>query len=143
MLTVRDFMTTNPVTVTAETPMIEVIQKLTDCKHQYLPVLQDGKLVGLISERDLKFALSSLYQYPNPPAADAWTEKPAAQYMITHPLTVMPDDTVYLAAELLSIYNVGALPVLENDEVVGIVTITGLLKFLASKDSLTEIELLD
>jgi CBS domain-containing protein len=38
---------------------------------------------------------------------------------------------------------VGALPVLENDEVVGIVTITCLLKFLASNDSLTEIELID
>lgn len=135
-------MMANPVTVTAETPMIDVIQQLTDCKHQYLPVLQNGKLVGLISERDLKFALSALYQYPNPPA-DAWTEKPAAQFMIPQPLTVSPDDTVYLAAELLSIYNVGALPVLENDEVVGIVTITCLLKSLASNDSLTEIELLD
>ncbi|GAB4265308.1 MAG: hypothetical protein Kow0080_05390 [Candidatus Promineifilaceae bacterium] len=142
MITVRDFMTENPVTVTAETPMIDVIQKLIGCKHQYLPVLQDGRLVGLISERDLKFALSSLYQYPNPPA-DVWAEKPAAQFMIPHPLTVSPEDTVYLVAELLSIYNVGALPVLENDNVVGIVTITGLLKFLASKNSLTGIELLD
>ena len=50
---VRDIMSTNPVTVTPDTPTVEAIQLMRSHQVACLPVVRDGKLVGIVSERDL------------------------------------------------------------------------------------------
>ena len=51
---VKTRMTTNPVTVTSETPIAEAYQLLKENKIRRLPVVDHGKLVGIVTERELQ-----------------------------------------------------------------------------------------
>ena len=55
----------------------------------------------------------------------------AESCMTPNPITISPNTPAYRAAEMLSIYKFGGLPVLENDTVVGIITVTDFLDYAA------------
>jgi acetoin utilization protein AcuB len=52
--------------------------------------------------------------------------------MTPNPITVSPETPAYRAAEMLSIYKFGALPVVDNEKLVGIITVTDFLDYFAS-----------
>jgi CBS domain-containing protein len=51
----REVMTRNPDTVRAEEPVKEAIRKMDEFSYRYLPVLEDGRVIGVISTRHLPF----------------------------------------------------------------------------------------
>jgi len=51
---VQDWMTKDPVTITDETSMMKAIHIMKERRFRRLPVLHEGKLVGLVTDRDLK-----------------------------------------------------------------------------------------
>jgi acetoin utilization protein AcuB len=134
MLTVNDLMTVEPLTVTLETPLREVIQlmKVEGCRQ--LPVLDGiGKLAGIITDRDVRLAMNSAFvlheRWQDETLLDTATVESC---MTPNPLTVTPDTPAYRAAEMLSAYKFGALPVVENGELIGIISVTDFLEQFAA-----------
>ncbi len=97
-----------------------------------LPVVAGGRLVGIVSDRDLRDAFPSLdEEVRHPAAAHRQTASTRVEdVMTTNVLTLAPTDSVTHAAVLMRRERIGALPVLEGADLVGILTRTDLLNAL-------------
>jgi acetoin utilization protein AcuB len=119
-LTVRDVMVTNPVTVRPHETARHAYQLMRDHRFRHLPVVEDGQLVGILSDRDLRPVLLS------PTLARARV----GELMSENLTTVGPEALVEEAASLLVVKKIGCLPVVADGRLVGIVTETDLLGVL-------------
>src|SRR5919201_611464 len=132
---VRDLMTSTPLTIAPETSVQAASRLMQDQRLGHLPVCEDGRLVGLLSERDLRLVL------PSPATSLAAHEVhyllerlTVAEVMTRFPVTIGPDHTVTEAASRMLTHKVQALPVTENRRLVGILTRTHVLyAFLRSQ----------
>jgi acetoin utilization protein AcuB len=90
-----------------------------------VPVVDDGKLVGIVSDRDVR-------------AHDGYLDITRVTAAMTSDLkTVTPDMTVEDAARLMIDHKIGGLPVLEAGKLVGIVTATDVLKAFLKVEAAT------
>lgn len=123
-------MTRNPITVRDDTSMYDALKIMRENKVRRLPVLdQDGKLVGMVSEKDL------LYASPSPATSlSVWeisylTSKISVKELMSRQLvTVCEDCPLEEAARLMVDNRIGGLPVIRGDQLVGIITETDLFK---------------
>jgi acetoin utilization protein AcuB len=139
MLTVSDLMTVDPDTIRQDMPLGEVINimKVDGCRQ--LPVVDaTGRLVGIITDRDVRLAMNSPIvlhgRWQDEKLLDTAT---ASTCMTPDPVTVSPDTPAYRAAEMLSAYKFGALPVVRIGELVGIITVTDFLDRFAAQQPAT------
>lgn len=123
MLTTRDLMLDNPKSVAPEAPVMEARALMNSEGYMQLPVLRNGRLVGIITDRDLCFSIHS----------PAGSGKTVEECMTADPITVTPETPVFRTAQMLSTYKFGALPVVNGDELVGLITTSLLLAYFASK----------
>jgi acetoin utilization protein AcuB len=112
---VRQRMTRNPVTVAPKAMLSTALEKMTAGKFRRVPVVQDGVLVGILTDRDLR-------QYVG---VEERTRIEAA--MTETPLTVAPTLTVEEATQLMLKHHISGLPVLENGQLIGIITTSDIL----------------
>jgi len=98
----------------------EAIQLMADKKIGALPVLEAGKLVGIISERDYPGKAKVL----DKPIQDVQVK----EIMSSNVVHVSPDDTIEHCMGLVAEKRVRHLPVLKNDRVIGIISIGDLSK---------------
>lgn len=134
MLTVSDLMTVDPETIDPGTSLRHIIEvmKMEGCRH--LPVLRDGKLVGIVTDRDVRLVMNSPIVLHGRWQDEELLNKVTAESCMTpNPITVTPDTPAYRAAEMLSIYKFGGLPVVDDGELVGIITVTDFLDYLAAE----------
>ncbi|MCA9973469.1 MAG: CBS domain-containing protein [Anaerolineales bacterium] len=134
MLTVSDLMTLTPHTIAPDMPLRHIIEimKAEGCRH--LPVLRDGKLVGIVTDRDVRLVMNSPIVLHGRWQDEELLNKVTAENCMTpNPITITPDLPAYRAAEMLSIYKFGCLPVVENGTLVGIITVTDFLDYLAAE----------
>jgi CBS-domain-containing membrane protein len=66
-------MTPEPYTITEDTPLEEVVQLMEKHRIKRVPVVDDGKLIGMVSRANLLHALASLAREAKPPAGDELT----------------------------------------------------------------------
>jgi acetoin utilization protein AcuB len=124
---VRLCMTPHPLTVTPQDTLATAQQKMTAGQFRRLPVVQDGTLVGILTDRDIRRHVGS----------GSRTQVVAA--MTEHPLTVSPCSTVEEAVRLMLKRQISGLPVVEDGQLVGIVTTSDVLRvFLAVMGAATE-----
>ena len=132
MLTVEDLMTVIPNTVTPQTTLRQVIDVMKTQSCRQLPVLENGRLVGIITDRDVRLVMNSpLVLHGRWQDEEILDHVTAESCMTPDPMTVTPDTPAYHAANMLSIYKFGALPVVDNGELVGIITVTDFLNYFA------------
>lgn len=132
MLNVADLMTADPDSVTSDTPLEHAIVTMNRTERRQLPVVDDGQLVGIISDRDVRLAVNSPFvEMDSLDKLRLLDTITVGQCMTPNPVTIAPHAAIYEAAGILSRYKFGALPVVENDELVGIITITDLLEQMA------------
>jgi acetoin utilization protein AcuB len=115
---VEQVMTTPVVTVTPETTANRAQDLLREGHFRHLPVVRFGRLVGMVSDRDLR-AARTLAEDP-----------PVAQIGSADVLTVQPGTPVEEASRLMLEHKIGALPVVRGGVLVGIVTESDLLQVL-------------
>jgi len=123
MIQVGDFMTRELVTVkeTDDLSLAASILRLGGIRH--LPVVRDGRLAGLLTQRDLLRAGDT---------GSASGAILARDVMTTNPTTVPPDGSLATAARLMLRHKFGCLPVCEPDgRLVGIVTESDFVRFAA------------
>src|SRR5689334_3172546 len=65
-LTARDVMTPDPVTVGPLTPLFDVVTLMAEKDIRHFPVLEEGRLTGMLTERDLRDALPSVITVQDP-----------------------------------------------------------------------------
>jgi len=134
MLTVNDLMTIIPNTVTPQTSLRHVIELMKTQYCRQLPVLDNGKLVGIITDRDVRLVMNSpLVLHGRWQDEEILDNITAENCMMPDPMTIGPDTPAYQAANMLSIYKFGALPVVDNGVLVGIITVTDFLNYFADQ----------
>lgn len=116
---VARWMTGNPITVKPDEMLAAARRKMDAGNFHRLPVVEAGKLVGIISDRDLRQHLGALEHVK----IDAAMSK--------NVVSVTPTTMLEQAAYLLVKHKIGAMPVLDNGKLVGIVSATDLLRAFA------------
>ncbi|MGH7320912.1 MAG: CBS and ACT domain-containing protein [Candidatus Rokuibacteriota bacterium] len=119
-LSVRDIMVTRLVTISPQESIRQAYQLMRDHRFRHLPVVSQSRLVGILSDRDLRPALLS----------PALAEATVGELMSEDLTTIAPDTSVEDAASQLVVKKIGCLPVVEGHRLVGIVTETDLLAVL-------------
>ena len=138
MLTANDLMTVNPITVAPDTPLQELVDIMHQESYRHLPVVEDAQLVGIITDRDVRIQLDSpVLQIERLNWAEEISQMTAATCMTTDPITVTPDTPIQQVIELLRAYKFGALPVVDEGVLVGIISTIDLLSYLAALPQVT------
>ena len=120
---IRDIMTYNVVTVPSNTPVNHASEIMRTHRFERLPVVDKGKLVGIVTkDRLLRAAPSSATSLSVWELTYLLAKMTVAEIMERDVVTVTPDTSVESAVALAQEKRVGSLPVVEDDRVVGIVT---------------------
>ena len=148
--TVADVMTSNPITVTPQTPLQEAIKLLAEKHISGLPVIDDsGKLVGVISETDLMWQesgveappyimiLDSVIYLQNPARYEKEIHKVLGQtvgeVMTSKPISIQSSQSLREAAHIMHNKKISRLPVVDNqgDKVIGLLTQGDIIRSMA------------
>ena len=129
--TVASIMTPNPVTVSPNTPINEIHILFEKNKFHHLPVMEKGVLKGIISKSDyLKIRHMLAYTWSGEIVIrDLYAKMCAADIMTYEPLKIESADTIGLAADIFLANSLHALPVVDDGELVGIITSHDVLAF--------------
>ena len=131
-LLTRDLMTQPVISVGPTSPLREVIQLMEAHKIRHVAVVEPGteRLLGLISHRDvLRSQEGSLSGAPSDEQVhmNRWIE---ARWVMTKEVrTVYPDTTALEAATILRSHAYGCVPVIENGQLIGILTESDFVKY--------------
>lgn len=129
--TVRDVMTTQVVTIGVDDSIGVALECMRSRGFRRLPVVEDGRLVGIITDRDLRLATNSPLLLREKWYNDFILESVKVKSCMTpDPWTIAPDAPLVEAATVMREKKYGGLPVVENGTLVGIVTVTDLLDYL-------------
>ena len=127
MLLVRDSMTRDVVTLAPQMTAAEALALCRERRIRHLPVMEEGRLVGMVSDRDLRSATPAL---GDPARAEALQKIRVEGVMVRHVLTAHPQDPIEQAANTMREKKIGCLPVLEAEELVGILTSSDVMEAL-------------
>ncbi|MGC9398259.1 MAG: CBS domain-containing protein [Anaerolineae bacterium] len=127
---VRHRMTPKPITITPETPVAEALSFMRQNQVRRLPIVnKHGKMIGIVAEKDL------LYASPSPATSLSVYEVgyllaklKVREIMTKDPITVDADAPLEEAARIMIDRQVSGLPVMEGEELVGIITETDIFK---------------
>ena len=117
------------VTINKETPLGQAKEIIDQHKFRHLPVLEEEKLVGIITQTDIYKALPSAVDASLGPenfiiAAHA----KVSSFMAANPVTAHPMEPLEKVALLMRKFKIGAVPVVEDDKLVGIITETDIFQ---------------
>lgn len=134
MLTVGDLMTRSPDTVAPEASLHDALTLMNKDGCRHLPVLEADRLVGIITERDIRLAVNSpvLWDERAIPRSEVLHALKVDVCMTPDPTTVSPDTSAFEAASVLRLNQFGALPVVQDDELVGIISVSDFLDYVIS-----------
>jgi acetoin utilization protein AcuB len=138
MMLVQDVMQRGLVVVAPETGLSEAAGFLQRRGIRHLPVLSHGRLVGIISDRDIKGAVLSAFTSPDPAGRAAPERLTAADVMTRAVITIAPMFPVEEAARVMVDKKISALPVTEDSRLVGIVTETDVLELFVKAMGVAE-----
>jgi CBS domain-containing protein len=129
---VRDIMETKLVTISASERLSMVEDIMTLGRVRHMPVVQGGRLVGVVSERDLlRASLSVLSEHRDAERRAFLHVVEISRVMSTPPIVIGPDATIEEAAALMADEKIGCLPVVSGDELIGMITETDVLRWVA------------
>ncbi len=118
---IREVMKANPITISPNTKLSDAYSIMQEKGIRHLPVLEKEKLVGLVTDRDLRLATSKLAKQPFEPTAEI-------RAVMSFPVeTTHPAEPIEIATKRMREFKIGCLPVLDNFNLVGIVTVADLL----------------
>jgi acetoin utilization protein AcuB len=127
MLLVKDSMQREIATLSPDETAATALALCRERRIRHLPVLQAGRLVGIVSDSDLR---SSTPAFGDPDRAAALQRILVEDVMAREVITADTDDPIEQAANTMRERKIGCLPVMEGDELVGIVTASDVMEAL-------------
>lgn len=133
-------MHTNLITVSPKTTLVEAREQIDKWGIDHLLVVDaKGKLVGILSDRDLKLYWASPANTLSSHELGYLLEKILVEMIMTRTVkTITTETTIERAAFIMQVNNINALPVMENDELVGIITSTDVMGVLLQAIGMSE-----
>jgi acetoin utilization protein AcuB len=128
---VEDRMIPLPLTVRWDAPLVDAVRLMKEGKIRHLPVLdRDRRLVGIVTDRDLRQVILDprLQERLGASVADALEGFRVRDIMTWAVISVRPETEMRDAARLMHQRKIGALPVVKNDKLVGILTETDVIR---------------
>lgn len=120
---VKEVMTLDPVTVTPKTTLPKIVELMKEKQIRRVPVLSKGKLVGIISDNDVDTVMPSPATTLSRWEMSTLLDKLTADEFMTSPVFVVdPDCSLEEASQVLLDRKFGALPVMQDGKLVGIIT---------------------
>ena len=134
-MNIIDIMATNLINVGTKTTVTSAIKIMQENDVRHLIVIAgDGSLQGIVSDRDLRLATQSPYAVYDIEKADAFADSLLIEQVMTRtPHCVSPHFSVAEVASMMVEHHINAVPVLQDSDLIGIVTSTDLLKVLAAQ----------
>lgn len=141
---VRDVMTENVFTVTPDTPLKVAATRMLEYGVSGMPVVKDERVVGVISETDILFKertvpsrnglVDWLVHYGEDPPLAKLDARTAGDAMTTPAVTIGPDRSVADAASRMLDLSIDRLPVVDGEQLIGIVTRSNLVRAFTRGD---------
>lgn len=130
-MNVSEIMTREVITLRPESNLREAIAIIQKFRIRHVPVVENGKLEGIVTDRDIKRATPSLHGGVSQDDYErVLNDTRLFQVMTRDPLSVTPDASVKEVAKILVEKKYGALPVVSGGVLVGIVSDIDLLRVL-------------
>src|SRR5574341_2595280 len=122
---VRELMTTDVATIGRNDQLTLADDIMTMKRFRHLPVVEDGRLVGMLTQRDLfHAALSTALNFGQKAQKEFLKTVPVKEVMTDEVLTIGADADVKEAARRMIEHKIGCLPVVEDGKLLGIVSET-------------------
>jgi CBS domain-containing protein len=112
-MNIRDVMTSNPRTVSPQDSIQNAARIMRDEDTGAVPVVDNGRPVGIVTDRDIVIRA----------VADGQLDRPVREIVTGQVVSAAPDMSTKEAAQLMSEHQIRRLPVVENERLVGIVSI--------------------
>jgi len=119
LLKVKDLMTRQVISINDRLSIEEALQKMHEHGIRRLPVTVDGKLVGMIVEHDIEKAMRRPGVIPQTPVDWIMTKKV---------ITANAEEEITIAVQKLIKYKISGLPVVEGEQLIGIISEMDILK---------------
>ncbi len=129
----RDLMTLDPLSVTPQASIAEAWDVMRELAVRHVPVVEDGALVGMLSDRDLaQVDIARVLRVEGADALREELETPIVEVMSSDVISVEPGTEVGEVISLLLEHKIGAVPVVEQGtrEVLGIISYVDVLRAL-------------
>jgi acetoin utilization protein AcuB len=126
---VSDLMTTCPITVGPETPVLDARQLMIDKRFRHVLIAEGPKLLGIVTDRDIRLNLPSPATSLSVWEINYLLARLTVESVMTKSLVIVsPRQDTREAALLMLDHKIGALPVVDGGQLVGIITETDLLR---------------
>jgi len=124
---VSEIMTTKVVTTRPDDPITKIWDLMVEKDFTGLPVVKDGKLIGMITRFDMLKGTARISKESERRSVDS-KQMPVEKFMSSPLFSVKPDDSVRKAIELMLKHDVGRISVVDGENLVGIVDRNDLIK---------------
>lgn len=140
--TVADIMTPNPITIGPQNSVAKAIRLMRKHGIRRLPVVEDDKLVGIVTSGDLRriTGLSSILRDQSHENF-LWNHVPIENVMTRDPIVLPATASPTEAAQILIELKIGGLLILGDHQLVGIITVTDLLRYLIQVEQAVTVRL--
>ena len=115
----------SPSTVSPETPVGAVLQKMVDERIGCVMIVEAGKLIGIFSERDALMKLNT--------DARRYFDRPIAQFMTSDPVTLETSDKIAFALQKMNVGGYRHIPILFDGQLAGVISIRDILRYLTER----------
>ncbi len=123
---IKQMMTENPVTVNPDTLVLDAQRIMKEKNIRRLPVIEKGKLVGIVTKTELLETAPSVVRGAN----DLLSKMKVKEIMKKNPVTLTPETPFEDALRIGQEKKIGSFPVVENGKLVGIATESDIVRFL-------------
>lgn len=128
---VADWMTATVLAVETFDSIAIARQLMAKHRVNQLPVLDNGHLIGIVTDRDIRDAYPTSMMINRTEEIDRFAEKVTVEEVMTHDVFIVrPETALATAVGLLRRHRIGALPVLKNQRLVGIITRSDILDYV-------------
>jgi CBS domain-containing protein len=130
-LRVREVMVESPVTVSSGDSLQHALSLLEKHQVHQLPVVEHGRVVGIVTDGDLKF-FTPAFQIlrDQEELRQTLRELTVAEAMTVEPMSVSPQATLLDATKLMHDHSIGALLVVEEEKLLGILAVSDILRIV-------------
>lgn len=126
-------MTADPTTLGPHEPLLQAVLAVRSLSIRHIPIVDNGRLVGLVTDRDLGRASPSILGRASQEEYNlVFEQNNIERVMVRNPTSVSPDDLLGDAVTMLQENKWGCVPVCENGKLVGILTTSDVLRYALS-----------